>query len=142
MMIDNDTVLSDKQAVTDTALSDFCYEVSDTQAVNLGPSNIGFTVLAQEDFVGATSIDIQVVGSASEDMSSPEVLFSSTPILLAKLVKGPLFTGSLPMHKPFKYIAFNYVVDGTATAGKLFAALTYGNVSYTAYNSAYHVTIN
>ncbi|MGF1877270.1 hypothetical protein L4D77_18350 [Photobacterium frigidiphilum] len=143
MMIDQETLLSDKQAVTSTAKSTDVYQISDTQGVDLGPSQVSFDVMvAAEDFAGNTNLEVQIIGSQDSGMGSPEVILSSGAILLAKLKKGRIFAGTLPIHKPFKYIAFNYVVSGTATKGKINAILTLSNASQHAYNSSYNVTAN
>lgn len=121
-MLDNELVMSEKQAVTATALSTNAYDAG--VATNLGAGEpIEFAVhVVDEDFAGLTSINFQLVGSANADLSSAEVIEESGAVAVALLKQGARpFRGTMNRRGKYRYYGFNYIVDGTGTAGKLTA---------------------
>jgi hypothetical protein len=122
MIIDNVLVLSDEQAVTESAAS--------ANQLNFGedgegkgegvPLKVKFVVL--EDFATCTSVQFSV--QESEDNAAAdgyEDIVVSRAIPVAELVKGATFELTLPPDFE-QYLQGYYTVDGDdATAGKVSA---------------------
>lgn len=130
MILDNESVLSDKQAITVTGKS--------TNVIDLGAQpfdkrydvgmgqKVPFFVQVVEDFLGLTSLDVSIVTSDSEDLSSPVVASTATADV-NDLVAGYQFSiDTLPRKLTKRYLGILYTVTGTATAGKITAAATMG----------------
>ncbi|ENC6709929.1 hypothetical protein ABKY54_004539 [Vibrio harveyi] len=143
MALDIETIMSAEHAVTSSGLSENTFLVNEFQGVNLGVSAIPFFARVDVAFAGLTTLNIQVVGSDDKGFSNRFVIEESGPIPVADLKKGYTYKGRLNHHKPCKYIAFYYKVDGTGTAGKLTAAFSLYNEYHAGnYKSAGKVTIN
>ena len=121
MILDNENLLSNDQAVTVTAASE---DVLDLGGANAGDMSPGeplelFCQVSEEDFAGGTSIAVAVQCDDNAAFSSATTLFTTAAIATASLVQGYKFAlGSLPEGCE-RYLRFNYTVVGTMTAGKL-----------------------
>lgn len=134
MILDNQTLFSDQQAVTATAAS--------TNVIDLGPINTGIRrdigpgkpipVLIQvtEDFdaAGAATLAVALQVDDNSSFSSPKTVASLAPIALADLVAGyqvPL--DYIPRGTDERYLRLNYTVaTGPMTAGKVHAGIVLG----------------
>lgn len=122
MLLDNENVFSDAQAITGDAVST---NVIDMVKAGLAPGNdLNIVLNVEEDFDNLTSLDIEVQSCALEDFSSGVTTHQSINKLLAALTNGtqvdvgPLLNGTL------QYVRLNYNVNGTdPTAGKVTAAI-------------------
>lgn len=132
MIIDNQAILSDAQALTLAALE------PSTNILDLGAMGVaaynkaqlrrrkgkGHTPLLMqvvEDFAGAvTSINIKVQSSDDETFGSgvQDVISFDTPV--AELVAGFIFpVDELPRTIKNRYLRIAYTMNNTATAGKI-----------------------
>lgn len=121
MLLDNQLVLSDNQAITGDAVSS---NVIDLGAAGRAPGE-DLTILThvEADFDNLTSLDIEVQSSTDEAFTSP-VTHQTINVLLADLTAGkqidvgPLLNGTL------QYVRLNYDVNGTnPTTGALTSAI-------------------
>lgn len=111
MLIDNQLVLSDKQAITADAAST---NVLDLGVAGRAPGE-DLTLLAHinEDFNTLTSLDFEVQSCAAEGFGSGVVTHQIVNKLLADLTAGtqidlgPLLNGTL------QYVRINYNVQGS-----------------------------
>jgi gamma-glutamyl phosphate reductase len=137
MLLSNESLFSDDQAITATAVSTNVYDLGVRQAPYGGNALIGdvgkgtpVPVLIQvtEDFNNATSVTVALEVSANANMSSATVVNSET-ILLADLKAGKqTFMQYLPNGLTGRYLAVRYTVAGTApSAGKFTAGISMGN---------------
>jgi hypothetical protein len=138
MILSNEQLFSDDQAITATAIS--------TNVIDLGapgtpygaaaPLNqdigkggmVPVLVQVTEAFDALTSLTITVEVSDAAGLTSPVVLATET-ILLADLVAGKqMFNQVLPNGADKRYLGVRYTVTGTApTVGKITAGITMGN---------------
>lgn len=122
MLLDNELVFSDSQAITATAAS--------TNIVDLGGAGMGagnsLEMLAhvEEAFNNLTSLNVAVQSCAAENFGSGVVTHQKFDILLADLTAGkqidlgPLLNGAL------QYVRLYYTVTGTApSTGKITATI-------------------
>lgn len=71
---------------------------------------------------GGTSVDFQLITSASVSMSSPVVIYDSTAIVIASLTKGFRIKIDLPDTASYlQWIGFQAITVGTMTAGRFMA---------------------
>jgi hypothetical protein len=136
MIISNQDILSDGQAVTATAASTNVLDVGAAgtpfgapQALgrDLGnlPEKIGLDVRVTQAFNNLTSLDVALQIS---DDNATFTTVATRNYLLAALTVGPLdFPAALIKGTKGRYIRLNYTVNGTApTTGKIFAAVVPG----------------
>ena len=121
MLLDKQTLLSDEQALTSTAVSDNIYDFGDLSNV---PSSTrkGFKVLSQvvEDFAGGTDLTVSIETDDDETFASPTTLITSETVPLADLVAGKYILHTILPDKGVKrYVRANYTVNGAMTAGKV-----------------------
>lgn len=137
MAIDNELVLSDKQAVTTSVNSTRAYDAG-PQAIVAGVGEpIMFDVrVVGEDFAGLTGLTVQVVGSNNANLSSRTVIQQSDELSVGDLEAGErIFAGTLGIiDQKFRYYGFRYEVGGTATAGEITAYFGQGLPANTFYN--------
>lgn len=133
MILDKNTLLSDDQAITATAVS--------TNVIDLGALGVTYDgvqlvrkegtcqkipllVQVTEDFATLTSLTITIETSAAAGMTSPTVYFSQT-IAVADLVAGKKIAYDfLPNDLSQRYLAVRYTVTGSnATAGAITAGI-------------------
>ena len=143
MMLDKQTTLSEDQAVTVTAISTDVYD----QGVNGGNLGAGqplmFEALVTDDFAGATSVEVQLVGADNAALTSnPVIIESSGAVALADLTAGYRFAGTANLHEAKQFIGFKYVVVGPATGGTVTSFINLDVNAYTSYAAGYDVHTN
>lgn len=132
MILDNQALLSDAQALTLAALTPstntFDFGKMGVAAYNKaqlrrrkGKDHTPLLIQVVEDFAGAvTSINIKVQSSDSETFASgvKDVISFDTPV--AELVAGFIFpVDELPRGIDARYLRLAYTMNNTATAGKI-----------------------
>lgn len=130
MILDEQALFSDKQAVTATAASTNVIKVNG----DIGKGE-PVEILAQvvETFAGVTSVKLSVQTCATED-GTYEDLVSTDAIAVAKLKAGYKFPIKFLPTGIKNFLRLNYTVVGTAagTAGKITAGIVSGS------NEGYH----
>lgn len=123
-MTDRETTFSNDQAVTTgTQLSTDVYD-SGVDGVNIN-TNRGLQVLVTVTtaFAGGTSLTVNLIESASSDMSSPTTLATSGTVAEADLTAGArLLATSIPRTSK-RYLALQFVTVGTHSAGTIFGGI-------------------
>ena len=119
MYFDKNLLLSDDQDLTGAT-----DEVS-TNTIDLEktpPDQIGngerviVWIQCNEDFAGGTSINFELIESASADLSTPTVLVETGAIALAALLAGARFPLIVPVSRlALRYLGINYDKTGTFT---------------------------
>ncbi len=134
MIFDQQSILSDAQAITATAAS--------TNVIDLGPIATGIVrdigkgtqtpllIQVVEAFNNLTSLTVALQVDDNEAFSSAKTVWSEV-VVLASLTAGfvaiPEF---IPRGTNERYMRLNYTVTGTApTTGKITAGITMGNQS-------------
>lgn len=119
MIFDAANIFSYQQAVTATAASQNVIKVAE----NLGVGEPVFaSVHVVEPFVGLTSLNVELQ-SGDSDQGPFTVIAQTGVVPLAELQNGKVMRfGSVPQ-RTGEYLRLNYVVAGTATAGKITAGL-------------------
>lgn len=134
MIFDQQTLLSDAQAITATAAS--------TNVLDLGPINSGFArdigkgkqipllIQVVEAFNNLTSLAVALQVDDNSGFSSAKTVWTTT-LVLADLVAGKVVIPEyIPRGTDERYLRLNYTVTGTApTTGKITAGVTMGNQS-------------
>lgn len=124
MLFDKETMFSDDQAITTTAVSENVYDfgADGDDYANVGLRRAVIRCQVTEAFAGGTSLQIQIQTGATATPTT--VVISSAAIATASLVAGYQFHVSVPLpRKLLRYMRLNYVVVGTMTAGKITAGL-------------------
>ena len=137
MIFDNQTLLSDAQAITATAAS--------TNILDLGPIKAGLVrdigkgkqiplliqVVEQFAAAGAGTLTVALQVDDNDTFSSPKTVWSSTALALADLKPGKVVIPEyVPRGTDEKFLRLNYTVaTGPMTAGRVTAGVTMGNQS-------------
>lgn len=123
MFIDNDLIMSDKQAVTDTVASTKALDFEVSGEAIVAPY---FVVSCVEDATSADSsatLNIALETSDDKEFTTPEVKFASGEIALSGLKAGlRLVAVRLPLGLK-RYVRTKYTASKTLTAGKFDAFL-------------------
>lgn len=128
-IFDAQTLISDKQALTATALSSFSYDnVLATNNISTGePMAILFTVVVAADHTtGDETYQFAVVQSANADLSASDTIVETVVAYLtaAKLVAGYQFALPIPPNLVTKrYLGANYTLAGTTPSVTVSAAI-------------------
>lgn len=118
-ILDANLVFSKDQAVTTTAASTAIDLQAPGDAVG---QELTLRTLVSEGFAGLTSLQVKL--QTSENNSTWEDVLMTPAIAAAKLTKGAeIFCVRVP-HGLKRYVRLNYVVSGTATAGKLYGYMS------------------
>lgn len=134
MIFDQQTLLSDAQAITATAAS--------TNVIDLGPIKTGIVrdigkgkaipllIQVVETFNNLTSLTIALQVDDADTFPSAKTVWSST-VVLADLKAGKVIVPEfITRGTDERYMRLNYTVTGTApTLGKITAGITMGNQS-------------
>lgn len=135
MIFSKQTILSDHQAVTATAISENVLDLRATGTVykagsaltrDLGPGDpIPILVQVTETFATLTSLTITLETSDAANLTSSRVHASSGAVAAASLVAGYKFPVIyLPLGPHLRYLGLRYTVGGSnATAGKIKAGI-------------------
>lgn len=134
MLLDEQALFSDDQAITTTAVS--------TNYINLGAAGtpphaanavkqdigggntIPLLIQVTEDFAGGTSLKVDVEFDDNSSFSSAKVVQSSPVIVTADLVAGKKIPITvIAPGSDEQYMRLNYTVVGTHTAGKVTAGV-------------------
>ena len=125
MIIDEQSIFSDNQAITADAASQ--------NILNFGKREVAFGTPIEifiqftENFNNVTSLGIAVQTANDEAFTTPVNLVEQT-ILLAKLKKGNVSTIKFIPKGNLGYMRLYYTVTGTApTIGKIFAVIADGS---------------
>ncbi len=125
MILDEQGLLSNKQAITASAASE--------NILNFGKREIAFGTPVEvyiqitENFNNLTSLSISVQTAVDEAFTTPVDLVEQT-LLLAKLKKGTVSTIKFLPKGNLGYIRLYYTVTGTApTTGAIFAVIVNGS---------------
>ena len=135
MILDNQTLFSDRQAVTAAAPS--------TNIIDLGPRGLGIVrdigkgksiplvVQVVEAFAAAGAATLAVALQVDEGpaFGSPKTVIQTQPVALALLVPGYQFNlDYVPLGTDERYLRLNYTVaTGPMTAGAVTAGVTVGH---------------
>lgn len=134
MIFDQQSILSDAQAITATAAS--------TNVIDLGPIATGIVrdigkgtqtpllIQVVESFNNLTSLTVALQTDDNEAFSSAKTVWSEV-VVLASLTAGYVVIPEfIPRGTNERYMRLNYTVTGTApTTGKITAGITMGNQS-------------
>ena len=120
MIIDHENIYSEEQAVTITTTSTKKLELQEDIGVG-NPVNLAVQVV--EDFAGCTSVQAILQTCDTVDGTYKDVAMSgAVPVIDLKAgYRFPVPTLAAPTKA---FTQFKYVVVGTATAGKITAAVT------------------
>lgn len=144
MIFDLQALFSDKQAVTTgTQLSTNSLDTLAGQALQSMPAHFGsplhdpgrgnmLTVLVMVNtaFTGGTSLQVNLISSANENLSSATVLSSSAVIAEASLVSGYQFRlTAFPQGITQRYLGVQYVTVGTHSTGTITAGIVFARDS-------------
>lgn len=136
MILDKQAILSDNQAITASAASentiDFGFPGTPVYANQIKPNagcgaKVPLLIQITEDFVGATSLDVELQTSNDVAFTTPTTLYKHS-FAAADLVAGaraplPVF----PYGTTQQYLRAYYTVGGTATAGRITVGVSGGN---------------
>lgn len=135
MILDNQTLFSDRQAITATAVS--------TNVIDLGPIDVGVRrdigpgkpipvvvqVTADMAAAGAATLSVALQVDDNSGFASPKTVMTVGPVAVASLKAGyqiPL--DYIPRGTDERYLRLNYVVaTGPMTAGTITAGVTTGH---------------
>lgn len=122
MLIDQELVFSDGQAITADAAST---NVIDLMAAGRAPGNeLGVFAQITETFTNLTSLEFQVQSCAAEGFGSNVKTHQKVSVLLAGLTAGQKIDLGKLLEGTLQYVRLYYDVTGTAPdAGKVTALL-------------------
>lgn len=140
MLLDDQALFSDQQALTVTAVSQNFINLGVPGTPPAAPApvkqDIGgarqIPVLVQvtEDFAGGTSLVAELQKSTTDDFAAFEVVASSGAVPVADLIAGKqLPIPVVPIGADAQYLRMAYTIDGTMTAGRITAGVSAGNQS-------------
>ena len=124
-MTDRETTFSNDQAVTTgTQVSADKYDTGVAGHPNINTNReLQVLVVVTTAFAGGTSLNVQLVESASSDLSSPTVLAESGVIAEANLTVGARLLATALPRTSKRYLGLQFVTVGTHTAGTVFGGL-------------------
>ena len=122
MIFDNESIMSDKQAVTATAVSTNVIDLGAQKDIGRGKP-IPIRVQVTTDFATLTSLQIDLQTDADEAFSDPVVLQGES-VAAAALVAGKVLNFNYIPKNGERYLRMNYTVTGSdATAGNITAGI-------------------
>ena len=121
MLLDQNGVLSEKQAVTTTAASTNVVDL--TAAGNFVPGALFALCRVDVDFAGLTSMKVALETAANSNFSDAVELASADFLAAALTANKSLLAVAIPAGVK-RYLRAKYTVTGTATAGKVSCFLT------------------
>lgn len=130
MILDRQTLLSDRQAITATAGSTDQIDLSPRASGlvrDIGPgNNLPLFVQVVEGFNNLTSLTVSLQVDEDSAFGSPKTVATTPAILLAQLVAGYKFNlDYVPRGTDERYMRLLYTVAGTApTLGRITAGIS------------------
>ncbi|MCQ2410837.1 MAG: hypothetical protein MJ053_05065 [Elusimicrobiaceae bacterium] len=121
MLLDQNTVLSEKQAVTTTAASTNTVDLK--AAGNFVPGAMFALCRVDVDFAGLTSMKVALETAANSNFSDAVELASASFLAAALTANKNILAVAVPVGVK-RYLRAKYTVTGTATAGKVSCFLT------------------
>jgi len=144
MLMDAENMFSTGQAITGTAKSTNViqfvkpgeFRIGDRTVTSRIPipahyrdlgrgEKIQLHIQVVEDFVGGTSVQVQLITADDAELSvNPVTLATTAAVPVAQLKAGYTFTiESIPIGATKQFLGLNYVVSGTPTQGKIDAGI-------------------
>lgn len=142
MMMDYENQFSIAQKITGTAKSTHVvqfvkpgeFKIGDQVITSSRPipykdlgkgEQIQLHIQVVEDFVGGTSVQVELITADNADLDeNPVTLATTAEIPVAQLKAGYVFNiDRIPLGATKQFIGLNYVVDGTPTAGAIDAGI-------------------
>lgn len=123
-MTDRETTFSNDQAVTTgTQVSTDKYDTgNDGNNINTN-RELQVLVVVTTAFAGGTNLTVNLVESASADLSSPTVLATSGAVVEANLTVGRRLLATALPRTSKRYLGLQFVSSGTHSAGTVFGGL-------------------
>ena len=120
MITDVQLRLSNAQAITTgTQVSTNVIDLkSPNTNIGVGANRRIFSAV-DTTLTGGTSVAVQVIQSAAENMSSPDILLTGPVVLEAAAVKGKVLLDAILPNNTKRYIAVQYVNVDTHGAGSV-----------------------
>jgi len=124
MLTDRELTFSNNQAVTTgTQVSTDVYDQG-VAGVNINTGReLQVFVSVTTLFASGTSLAVNLIESASSDLSSPTVLIGSGVIAEASLTKGAVLLRAAVPRTTKRYLGLQFVTVGTHTAGTIFGGI-------------------
>lgn len=128
MLFDKQSLFSDNQAITATAVSEnvVCLAKGPLKDVALG-NPLPLAILVTEAFAGLTNLTVTIETATDKEFSDATVLATTGAIAAADLVAGYTFPINFIPKGNKGYMRAKYTVSGTATAGKITAGVVASN---------------
>jgi len=128
MILDQQLLLSDKQALTTTAFSTNTIDLTNARDLGIGDNDLELVIMVNTAMTGGTSCQFAYVTSANADLSTPNVIVQTPAIVAASLTAGsewlrvqiPALSLTAQMQR---YIGVQYTIVGTFGAGTVTAGL-------------------
>ena len=128
MIVDKETLLSDKQAITTTAVSTNTIDLGTARDLGPGDNDLELYIGVNTALTGGTSVQFRYITSANADLSSAQTIVSTPAIVAADLIAGsewlriqlPAISKSTQV---LRYIGVAYTVVGTFGAGTVSAGV-------------------
>lgn len=121
MLLDQNGVLSEQQAITTTAASTNTVDLK--AAGNFVPGALFAVCRVDADFAGLTGMKVALETAENENFSDAVELASASFLAAALTANKPLLAAAVPAGVK-RYLRAKYTVTGTATAGKVTCFLT------------------
>lgn len=136
MLLDGETQFSNRQAITASAVSTNFIDLQEAGTRphsgaplvrDIGGWDMDLLVQVTQDFVGGTSVAVQVQTDDNPGFTSATTVGQTAAVPVVQLKAGYRFSLSdFPVGTKERYVRLNYVVVGTPTAGTITAAVTAG----------------
>jgi len=143
MILDRNTLVSNAQAVTATAVSTDTIDLGALRDIGTGTKISAFvTVDVAATAAGAATVTFAVITSANADLSSATTLYTTSAIGKATLVAGyKVFDITIPRQLLSRYLGLNYTVaTGPLTAGSFTGGFVVDMQSQAYYDSGLNVS--
>ena len=124
MLTDREMTFSNNQAVTTGTQTSTDVFDGGVAGVNINTNReLQIFVSVTTAFASGTSLNVNLVESASSDLSSPTVLASSGVIAEANLTKGAVLLRTSVPRTSKRYLGLQFVTVGTHTAGTIWGGI-------------------